>query len=215
MNNTVKKYLKFSPFIYKILKSFYRFYMEILSVFKWRKLALSPVIKLELGSGHKIGMNGWTTVDIFGADISRDLRNGIPLKNNSVTMLYTSHMFEHIPFKSLVIFLEECFRVLKVGGILSVCVPNSRLYIQAYIDGREFKDSNFSYKPAVVSTGSFLDQVNYIAYMDGLHSYMFDEENLLNTIKLAGFSKVNLRQFDPSLDIIERDYESIYAEAIK
>ena len=44
---------------------------------------------------------------------------------------------------------------------------------------------------------------------------MFDEENLVNTLKKAGFSDVKLRVFDESIDLLERDNESIYALAIK
>lgn len=52
-------------------------------------------------------------------------------------------------------------------------------------------------------------------YMNGQHKYMFDEENLINTLLMAGFKKVNLREFDSMIDLSERDYESIYAVARK
>ena len=71
------------------------------------------------------------------------------------------------------------------------------------------------YQPALIKTGSWIDQLNYIAYLDGLHHYMFDEENLVNTLKLAPFTKVNLRTFDDRLDKSRRDFTSIYALAIK
>lgn len=57
--------------------------------------------------------NGFTTVDINGANISWDLKNGIPLKDNSVDLIYSSHLLEHIPFKELILFLKDCKRVLK------------------------------------------------------------------------------------------------------
>ena len=44
---------------------------------------------------------------------------------------------------------------------------------------------------------------------------MFDEENLVNTLLRAGFSKVQLREFDGEFDLRERDFESIYAVANK
>jgi len=44
---------------------------------------------------------------------------------------------------------------------------------------------------------------------------MFDVENLLFILKSKGFRNVRLRPLDPSLDIKERDLESIYAEAEK
>jgi len=41
---------------------------------------------------------------------------------------------------------------------------------------------------------------------------MFDEENLVFILKSKGFRNVRLREFDPSLDMPERDIESIYAK---
>jgi hypothetical protein len=51
--------------------------------------------------------------------------------------------------------------------------------------------------------------------MDGEHKYMFDEESLLFILGSKGFKNVRLREFDPALDLRERDFESIYAEADK
>lgn len=186
-----------------------------LSYTKWRTARKSRKIWLELGSGAKKGQNGWITIDMTGADISHDLRNGIPFPSDSVDQIYTSHMFEHIPFRDLLVILDECYRVLKKGGELSVSVPDAGRYIVAYAEGRYFNRANKGYQPAVTCTGSLLDQVNYIAYMNQLHKYMFDEENLVNTLKKAPFSSVGLREFDECLDLKSRDFESIYALAIK
>ena len=215
MNSQLKSLLKSIPGLRRLTLSVRLFQWEIKSYFQWKNLAKKDVIKLELGSGSKKGVNGFTTVDIYGADIYRDLRNGIPLQNNTVTAIYTSHMLEHIPYSKLIPFLKECMRVLKTGGHISICVPNARNYIQAYIEKRHFKNTDGFYKPAIVDTGSFIDQVNYIAYMAGEHCNMFDEENLVNTLRKVGFTSVSLRSFDKSIDLKDRDFESIYAIAIK
>ncbi|HDX8642546.1 MULTISPECIES: class I SAM-dependent methyltransferase [Aeromonas] len=181
----------------------------------WKRLSINSVIKLELGSGTRKGCDGWTTVDLYGADINYDLRRGIPLGQSSVDMIYTSHMLEHFNYNDLIIFIKECYRVLKPSGKLLVCVPNSRCYIEAYIDGHYFRDPNDFYQPARIDTGSLIDQVNYVAYMSDQHKYMFDEENLVNTLKKVEFSSVLLRSFDGSIDIKDREYGSIYAVAVK
>lgn len=188
---------------------------SLLSRKKWQSLATSNHIQLELGSGQKKGKGGWVTVDLSGADISHDLRKGIPLPDESVDRIYTSHMLEHIPYQALIVFINECWRVLKVGGEFSVSVPNAELFINAYCEKRFFMDPARGYLPAKVDTGSFLDQVNYIAYMGGHHRYMFDEENLLNTMTKAPFSSVVIRDYDAEIDIQARDFVSIYASAIK
>ena len=173
-------------------------------------------IFLDIGSGSRKGKNGWVTIALIrGADIFHDLRKGIPLPENSVDQIYASHVLEHIPFKELIILLNEIYRVLKKEGELSVSVPDASLFIKAYINKERFQPGDGFYKPAVVDTGSLIDQINYVAYMDEEHKYLFDEENLINTLKKIPFKKVELRNFDKSLDSKVRDSESIYAIAIK
>ena len=211
MNSKVKKYV---PKFLKVL--FQKTKFLLLSNFafiQWYQLRKKKLIKLELGSGVKKGINGFVTVDINGANICWDLKNGIPLQDQSVDLIYSSHLLEHIPFKELISFLQECKRVLKKNGAFSVCVPNAGNYLNAYFKG-EFFEINY-YPPALIKTGSKMDQINYIAYMNGHHKYLFDEENLINTLLTAGFRYAKLRKFDPNLDSKERDYESIYALAKK
>lgn len=182
---------------------------------KWRALQGAARISLELGSGPKTGRDGWTTVDVYGADITHDLRKGIPLQAGSVDQIYASHLLEHIPYPAMLGFIGECRRVLKKGGRLYICVPDAGRYIQAYVEHRQFRNPDTWHRPASIATGSFLDQVNYVAYMGGEHHYLFDQENLVNTLRAGGFDDVALRQFDPVIDAWERDFESIYAVATK
>ena len=218
MKDIIKK-IKNYPTILNTVKYFISRSRHISSLFKWRALQKSNEIKLDLGSGPKKGKNGWTTVDMGSSlippDISWDLRRGIPLKNNSVQSIYSSHLLEHIPYNQLVIFLKECRRVMKTDGEFTVCVPNFRLYADAYMKKVNFIPRENWWRPGSVDTNSSMDQINYMVYMKDEHKYMFDEENLVNTLYQAGFSNVNLRDFDPSLDMQERDFESIYALAIK
>ena len=215
MNEAIKKFVKKFPLLISIIKKILSKLQQIKSKKKWKALNKKKEIKLELGSGNKKGKNDWTTVDINDADINWDLKNGIPLSNNSVDKIYSSHLLEHIPFEQLMILLEKCRNVLKVGGEFLVCVPNFRFYADSYKEGKMFRDRETWWKDAFIDTGSAIDQINYIAYMKDEHKYMFDEENLVNTLKKAGFSDVKLRVFDESLDLMERDHESIYALAIK
>ena len=215
MKTYLKNLVKKSPILILIIKNVVNKFYMLLSRSKWKNLKKQSEIKLELGSGSKKGRNGWTTIDIGDADIKWDLKFGIPLPDKSVNRIYSSHLLEHISYNDLIPFLKECKRVLTVGGEFSVCVPNSRLYIDAYKDGKLFQDRNEWWQPGMIDTGSNIDQLNYVAYMLNEHKYMFDEQNLINTLTKAGFINVSLREFDDTLDLIERDRESIYAKAIK
>ncbi|MDQ7787603.1 MAG: methyltransferase domain-containing protein [Thermodesulfovibrionales bacterium] len=181
-----------------------------------RLLKEKSEIFIEVGAGDKKGENGWLTIDITkDCDIFWDLRKGIPFPDKSISKIYSSHFFEHLSFIEGQQFLDECKRVLIPDGTFSICVPNARLYIEAYVRAISLDENQFfGYKPAYNNTTK-IDYVNYTAYMDGHHKYMFDEENLLYILKSKGFRNVRLRQFDPKLDLKARDFESIYAEAEK
>jgi predicted SAM-dependent methyltransferase len=215
METLLKDFIKKSPLLLFSAKKTLSVYNQFGSKGKWRRLALSETIKIELGSGPKKGKNGWTTIDQGSADISWDLRHGIPLPSDSVDKIYSSHLLEHIPYDQLIPFLRECRRVMKSNAEFSVCVPNFRFYVDAYKEGELFLSRETWWQPGLIDTGSCIDQLNYLAYMKGEHKYMFDEENLKNTLTKAGFSNVQLRDFEGELDLPERDIESIYAKAGK
>ena len=173
-------------------------------------------IFLEVGAGNKKGENGWTSIDVTKeCDIFWDLRKGLPFPNESISRIYSEHFLEHLSFKEGQRFLDDCLRVLLPGGMFSICVPNAKIYIDAYLNDRTLDNNQFfGYKLAYNNTTK-IDYVNYTAYMDGHHKYMFDEENILMILRSIGFSKVCLRSFDPHLDQVARQHESIYAEGVK
>jgi predicted SAM-dependent methyltransferase len=171
---------------------------------------------VELGAGNKSGTGGWITIDVTkSADIYWDLRKGIPFPNESINKIYSSHFFEHLSFEEAQQFLNDCKRALAPSGRFSICVPNAKIYIDAYSKGNSLDAAKFFGYGAAYNHTTRIDYVNYMAYMGGAHKYMFDEENLLFILKSKGFRNVRLRAFDPSLDLRERDFESIYAEAEK
>jgi predicted SAM-dependent methyltransferase len=171
---------------------------------------------LELGSGPVPGRDGWTTIDRApGCDLWWDLMQPLPFPANSVACIYSSHTLEHFYLPDAERLLRECHRVLQQNGTLSVCVPNARIYLDAYFHSEGFNtDLYCSYRPALSSYGK-MDLINYVAYMGGHHRYMFDSENLSGLLTVVGFRNVRPRPMDPSRDKVERHHESIYAIATK
>jgi len=180
-----------------------------------RLLQEKKEIYLEVGAGKKKGENGWITVDVSEiCDIYWDLRNGLPFPDESIAKIYSSHFLEHLSFGDGQKFLDECLRVLVPEGSFSICVPNARIYIEAFLNSDTLDEVYFSWKPAYNNTTK-IDYINYIAYMNGQHNYMFDEDNLIYILQSKGFKNARLREFEPNLDLKIRDFHSIYAEAQK
>ena len=213
MPSTIRKVVKKLPFARKV---YFAFKTQGAKAKIRRLLAERLEISIEVGSGSKKGKGEWITIDLNEeSDLQWNLVKGIPFPDQSINKIYSSHFFEHLSYKETQLFLDECKRVLKPNGKFLICVPNARLYLMAYASG-EVLDPNtfFGHEPAYNHT-TRMDYVNYTAYMDGEHKYMFDEENLIHILNAKGLRNAHLRPFDPELDMIERDFESIYAEAEK
>jgi predicted SAM-dependent methyltransferase len=173
-------------------------------------------IYLELGSGPRKGENGWITADICkGADIIMDMLKPFPFPDNSVTKIYSSHVFEHFYTHELEFVLGECIRILKQRGTISVCVPDAKIFVEGYLNSLSFDAGKYCrYTPNYIYY-SKIDYLNYIAYMGGHHRHMFDMENLLAILARNGFRNARSREFDPDIDLLDRDNHSIYVEAEK
>jgi len=174
---------------------------------------MNPVL-VELGSFDK--RSGWLTVDKDPrADIHSDLFRNLPFPDNSVHQIYSSHLLEHFPYPNLINLLKECLRVLIPNGIFKASVPDMRIYIDAYVKDEPFEiPAKSIYHPAF-HFFSKIDFVNYMAYLDGHHHFMFDKENLPLIIAHAGFRDVKLRSYESGLDLEARNHESIYVVGVK
>ena len=179
-------------------------------------VSLGKDIYLEVGAGEKAGQGNWTTLDLLeNADIFWDTRLGLPFPDNSIALIYSSHFMEHLDFEQGEAFLKEAYRVLKPGGKFSISVPDASIYIKAYSEQRSPDGEGFfGHFPAYNHTTA-IDYINYVAYMDGHHKYMFDADNLQYRLKNCGLQNVKQRAFDASMDMDWRDFESIYAEGCK
>jgi predicted SAM-dependent methyltransferase len=96
-------------------------------------------IYVNLGCGETIHPD-WVNIDIIASQpgvISHDLRQGIPLLANSSDVVYHSHVLEHFRYHEAQLFLKECCRVLKPGGILRVAVPDLERICRLYIEKLE------------------------------------------------------------------------------
>lgn len=84
--------------------------------------------KLIIGCGEQ-REDGWIGIDKadYGQKIVRDIRDGLPFCDNSVTEIKADSVLEHIPDNDDFIFvMNECLRVLKSGGVMYIRVPHWR-----------------------------------------------------------------------------------------
>ncbi len=96
---------------------------------------------LNLGCGSRYCMDpDWINVDFVSHSkdvIAHNLLEGIPFSDNYFDLVYHSHLLEHFPKAESYIFIKECYRVLKPGGIIRIVVPDLEEITKTYIQQLE------------------------------------------------------------------------------
>jgi SAM-dependent methyltransferase len=69
--------------------------------------------------------------------LNYDLHKGIPFGNETVDVVYSSHLLEHLPHASAWAFLKEIYRVLKPAGWVRIVVPDLEGIVRFYLAALE------------------------------------------------------------------------------
>lgn len=146
----------------------------------------------------------------------------IPYINNSVDVIYTSHMVEHLDQHEVVAFLSEVRRVLKRDGIIRIAVPDMRKIVQDYLEHQDANKLVSDTYLAVPKPRSVVSRFSNVLFGARHHHWMYDEDSLIRLLHDNGFhSAVSLKPGDTaiadsgSLNLREREDASIYVEARK
>ena len=110
---------------------------------QWNNLDFSPYARLRKHQFvafllNKAGILSQTRYDtLIGIDkdiISWDVvKYGLPFKDATFDAIYHCHFIEHIDRTAVSLFLNECTRVLKPGGVVRVVFPDLEYSIRRYI----------------------------------------------------------------------------------
>lgn len=84
------------------------------------------MVKLDIGCGKnkKEGFIGVDCRSFPGVDVVLDLATAWPWEDNSVDEVHCSHLVEHLNAKDRVHFVNELYRVLKVGAKALLITPH-------------------------------------------------------------------------------------------
>jgi SAM-dependent methyltransferase len=91
---------------------------------------------LNVGCGHRFH-NDWTNIDLESTDPSvqqHDITKGLPFEDQKYDAVYHSHVLEHLDPTDGDRLLEECYRVLKPGGVLRIVIPNLEQIATLYLE---------------------------------------------------------------------------------
>lgn len=150
-----------------------------------------------------------------------DATKSIPLQTSSVDCIYTSHMVEHLSQKGARSFIKEVKRVLKVGGVVRIAVPDLRIAVDDYL---ETNDADAFMRGILVQApeiNTLKQKINLFISGYRHHQWMYDGTSLSKLLIEMGFSsaeickdgKTNIIDAD-GLNLYEREEQSVYVEGI-
>jgi SAM-dependent methyltransferase len=179
-------------------------------------------VKLNLGCGL-VRPDGWTNTDSslnsllqkfpLGKGLARRLSRTVydagnatymnlnrpwPYGDESVDVVYASHLFEHLTRKHATLFLNEAYRTLKPGGVIRLVVPDLQQLAREYVTRAESGDPEasheFLYCLNLHRDGQYGDGrrlpvrvVNRLQAFPSQHKYMYDRLSLRARLEAAGF----------------------------
>ncbi len=155
-----------------------------------------------------------------------DLRKGLPYPDNSVKYIYSSHLLEHLSRAEARNLLKECFRVLLVGGVIRIVVPDLRICIEKYIKALEgwnenpcqlppaeiFLENLAMYDPSL-EDNPFYIKIYKKFYDKNTHKWAYDEYPLANLLKMTGLKKFVKENMEKALSKMSQNW--IYLSALK
>ena len=148
-------------------------------------------LNVEIGPGI-YPLDGFVKLDCAAGEGRYNFLWGVdrmPFDDNTVDLIYASHVLEHVAWYQTVDALKEAHRVLKPGKSIEVWVPDFQYIVLCYRDGKcgdEWRRHN--------ADGYYMNWVNgrVFAYgsQENWHRALFDRNSLRGCLFDAGFKEV-------------------------
>ncbi len=156
----------------------------------------------------------------FSTVIILDVKKGLPFDDNSIDVVYSSHLIEHFSKEEGIFFLSEIYRILKKDGILRLVTPDLKKFIEAYFNNdNKFLFALQSQYPEFKNCNKNIDALNKVFYAAG-HKMIYDYDTIYHILLNIGFSQIEKKDNYSSYinDIIKYEnkrIENLVIEAIK
>jgi predicted SAM-dependent methyltransferase len=141
--------------------------------------------KLHLGCGWRDFGPDWVHID--GGDYPHLKYKDItllPFEDNTVDLIYASHVVEYFDREEVLSILKEWNRVLKHGAVLRIAVPNFRVISELYLN------ENMPIEKFLGPMYGKMKMDNQTIY----HRTIYDFNSLKNTLESCGFT--NTSEYD-------------------
>jgi predicted SAM-dependent methyltransferase len=147
----------------------------------------------------------------------------LPINENSASVVYSSHMMEHLDQQDALIFLHETMRVLIDGGVIRLCLPDIHKLCKNYL---EHGDADFFIEQTLLATPSqksFFHKLKFFIIGHRHHMWMYDAKSLARLLLKVGFRNIRVLKAGETgllndgegINLFEHCDHSFYVEAVK
>lgn len=86
-------------------------------------------------SGGYHAVDGWLNADLIAGDIYLDATKRLPLPDGCFGFIFAAQFIEHVSLRDGRRFSEECYRILRPGGVIRLSSPDLDRLVDVYGDG--------------------------------------------------------------------------------
>lgn len=182
-------------------QQFVQFGCGLSSPTEWLNFDSSPALRLQklpvVGKLIPSGPYGRFPKNIMFGDIVK----GLPVPNNSVELLYCSHILEHLTLNEFSQALNNCYRCLQPGGIFRLVLPDLEFMAQQYVNSTSPEAASEFMR--VTWLGKEHRKRDLLAFFKewlscSQHMWMWDFKSLSLELEKVGFKNIRRAYFGDS-----------------
>ena len=159
---------------------------------------------------------GWLACDLWPRPKANvhalDATKPFNLPSDSFDCVFSEHMIEHITYKQGEHMLQECYRVLKPGGVIRIITPSLGFLLRAISADRSDLEDAY-YKWSVKTWCPDVKNPTAAHFIDNFmrnwsHTFIYDHACMRSTLQDCGFTEVRERELGDSIDPRMRGLEN-------
>lgn len=174
---------------------------------RWLNFDASPAMRLQklpvIGNLVPSGPFGRYPANVKYGDIVQ----GLPIPDESIELLYCSHVLEHISLEELRLALGNCYRHLQPGGIFRLVVPDLEIMAKTYVNSNTPEAAHEFMR--ITWLGKEHRQRDILSFIKdwlagNIHLWMYDYNSLSLELSKAGFKNIRRAKFgDSGIDLFK------------
>ena len=202
----------FNHFLFALklkLKKILNIHNKIRRKSKIKKYYKTHVIRKIHFGGGKDKLKGFLNTDIIGK-IPINMAKKLPFPTDSVDIIFSCHVIEHLYYKQFRAFMKESLRILKEGGLHIIMTPSLTRLIDALYYNKELKP--ILLKGHEKLAGIELDAATFLNRMMNTyygHRFLHDLESISRVAKAVGYSSSRLISIPEITDDIIKSYANV------